>query len=131
MKLQWADVPPAGNGRAGQQFRRQLLPDKRLNTVRRNEILFKIGQGVGEIGKRADEMGASARRRTLAQEFRSLPECLHSTDRLSGKVMGADEERIIVQRLRTRRLVVCIVQANESISEKRCELTARLVNLRR
>src|SRR5271169_618332 len=74
-------------------------------------------------------MGPSARRRTLAKEFRSLPECLDAADRLSREVVGADEERIIVQRLRARRLVVGIVQANQSVSQKRGQLTTRLVNL--
>src|SRR5579863_348448 len=74
-------------------------------------------------------MGPSARRSTLAKEFRGLPECLDAADRFSRKVVGADKERIIVQRLGARRLVVGIVQANQSVSQKRGQLTARLVNL--
>src|SRR5580692_853824 len=74
-------------------------------------------------------MGPSPRRRTLAQELRGLPESLHAADRFSGKVVGPDEERIIVQGLRTRGLVVGIVQANQRISQKRCELTTCLANL--
>ena len=50
-------------------------------------------------------------------------------DCFSGEIVGADEERIVVQRLRAGRLVVGIVQTDESISQKRRELTARLVNL--
>ena len=108
---------------------RQLLPDERLNAVRRNEILLEVCQGVREIGKRAYEMSASARRRSLAKEFRGLPERLDAADGFSGKIVGADEERIIVQRLRARRFVVGIVQADESISQERCELAACIVNL--
>ena len=74
-------------------------------------------------------MRTSACRRTLAEEVWRLPECLDATDRFSGKVVGADEERIIVQRLRTRRLVVGIVQTNERISQERRQLTARIFNL--
>src|SRR5260370_28464267 len=75
-------------------------------------------------------MGASARRRTLAKQLGSLPESFHSADCFPGEIVGADEEWIIVQSLRARRLVVGIVQANESISQKRCELATRLLNLR-
>src|SRR5271154_6561159 len=75
-------------------------------------------------------MGTSSCRSTLTKEFRCLPESLHAADRFSGKVVGPDEERIIMQRLRTRRLVVGIVQANQGISQKRCQLTTRLADLR-
>src|ERR1700722_2216081 len=75
-------------------------------------------------------MGASASRRTLSHQLRCLPQCLHAFNRFSGKVVRADEERIIVQRLGAWRFVVGIVQTNQGIPQERSELTACFVNLR-
>src|ERR1700722_9265460 len=129
VKFHRADIPPARQDGAGQQFRSQFLPDERLDTFRRDEILLNRSKRVGQVGKRANKMRASSRRRTLAEELWSLPECPHAGDGFSGKVVRTDEERIIVQRLSSRRLVVGVVQTNERISQERGELAARIVNL--
>src|SRR5579864_1437002 len=74
-------------------------------------------------------MGASTRRRALAEKSRCLPERPNTGDCFASKVVRADEQRIIVERLRARRLVVGIVQPHESVSEEGGKLTARFFNL--
>src|SRR5579859_608988 len=74
-------------------------------------------------------MGASTGRRALAQNLRCLPECLHAGKGISRKVVRADEERIVVQRLRPWWFVVRIVQTNQGISEESCKQAPGLINL--
>src|SRR5260221_7164528 len=128
VKFQRADIPPARQDGTGQQFRSHFLPDECLDTFRCDEILLNRSQRVGQVGKRTNKMRASSRRRTLAEELGRLPKCPNAADGVSGKVVRTDEERIMVQRLSARRLVVGVVQTNERISQERGELSARLVN---
>src|SRR5579862_9055540 len=75
-------------------------------------------------------MSAAARRRALSEQLRSLPQRLDALDAVPGKIMGAYEQRIIVQRLCTGRFIVGVVQTDQGISQERPELTARFLNLR-
>src|SRR5258707_14984490 len=122
MKFQRADIPPARQDGTGQQFRSQFLPDECLDTFWRDEILLNRSQRVRQVGKGAHKMRASSRRRTLPEELWRLPERPYAADGLSGKVVRTDEERIIVQRLSARRLVVGVVQTNQRISQERGKL---------
>src|SRR5580692_6721363 len=74
-------------------------------------------------------MRASTRRSPLTQKDGRLPERLDTGHRLSGKIVRADEERVVVQRLSTRRFVIRIVQTDETVPEKRREFPTRFINL--
>src|SRR5207302_8764155 len=67
--------------------------------------------------------------RTLATEFGGGPDGLDAGHRLRGKIMGADEQRIIVQGLRARWFVVGVIQTHKSIPQERSELTAGILEL--
>src|SRR5271170_5147272 len=74
-------------------------------------------------------MGSAARRRSLAKHLRSLPDMFDARDRVSRKIVGADEKRIVMQNLRSRRFVIRVVQANQRIPQKWAQLAARLLHL--
>ena len=115
-------VPPAGQGGADQKISRDFLPDQGLYIFRSNEVFFRGRQHVGQLGQRTNQIGATACRGSLVEQFRSLPELGHPHDGFSGKVVGADKERVVVQELGTRRLVVGVIEANHRVAEKRREL---------
>jgi hypothetical protein len=52
---------------------------------------------------------------TLAQELRRLPDRLYSADGFGGEVVGADEQRVIVQGLSAWRLIISVVETDQSI----------------
>jgi len=61
-------------------------------------------------------MGASPSGRTLAEEKRSLPDCLDATDRFGAKVVGANEEGVNVQSLGAWRLVIgCLLYTSRCV----------------
>ena len=74
-------------------------------------------------------MSPSAGRITLAKELGGLPHCLYATYRFSGKVVGPDEEWVVVQSLGTRRLIIRIIQTHKGVSQEGSELTASLFEL--
>jgi len=74
-------------------------------------------------------MGASPSRRACAQEVRSLPKCLDAANRLSNKVVRANQKRIVVECLSARRFVIGVVQPNQRVSQKRGEVSECFVDL--
>src|SRR5580658_3658587 len=74
-------------------------------------------------------MRATARRRSLTKQLRSLPDVFDTRNRVPREVMGADEKRIVMQNLRSRRFVVGVVQTDQRIPQEWAELAARLLHL--
>ena len=123
-------TPPARQGRTDQQVCRYLLPDQGLNVFRSNEVFFCGRQYVGQLGQRANQIGASTGRRSLVEQFRSLPELGHAHDGFARKIVRTHKERIVVQDLGARRLVVGVIQADQRVPEKRRKLAAGGFQLR-
>ncbi len=74
VQLAGADGPPAGKGGADDEVGYELLPDEGLNIFGRDEVLLGGGEGVGEIGQRAHEVGSAAGRGADAEQRGGLPE---------------------------------------------------------
>ncbi len=124
MKLGGANVPPAGKSGADEKIGDELFPDEGLDVFGGDEVLFGHGESVGEIGQRAHEISAAASGSAYAEEHWGLPELFGADDGDLGEVVGADEEGIVVEDLRAGWLVVGVVQADEGVAEKGCELAA-------
>ena len=65
-------VPPARNRRAEHHLRNQVAPDERLLARGNQEILFGLGQRVGQAGERADQLPAGAGGPAGSRTLRSL-----------------------------------------------------------
>src|SRR6266853_706896 len=81
-------------------------------------------------------MSPSARRPASAKQARRSPGLLSSGGRFPGiipsrKIMGADEEGVIVEHLSTRRLIVRVIQPHQSVPQKGSELAPSLSDLGR
>src|SRR5947209_10674319 len=66
-----------------------------------------------------------------AKQEWGMPGLVTGYDRQSGKIVIADKERVIVKHLSARGLIVGIIQADQSVSQERSELTACLGSLLR
>ena len=115
---------------AAHQARDHLVPDERLHIFRHGEILLHLGQHVGQIGERPGKVRAAAGRPAAAKDARDLPGLLRAGGHLSGKVVGAHQQRIIVQRLRGGRLVVGVIEAHQSVAHERREFASRVGQFR-
>ena len=75
-----------------------MLPDQRLHVIGRNEVLFRLRKRVGQIGKRPDQVRAASGGRAGTKKPRRLPADGPRADYgVSGEIMRADKERVIVQ----------------------------------
>src|ERR1700683_5419573 len=74
-------------------------------------------------------MSPTSSGRTLAEEGGGPPNRFYATERFCRKVVGADKERIIMQSLGAGRLIIGVVQTNQSVPQERSELTASLFQL--
>ena len=123
-----ADVPPTRQNGIGQNGWHQVGPNQRLDIFRSDKILFHLRQHVGQIGERSHQMRAAARGRSRAKEAGSLPErFLSAHHRLSGEIVRANEQRIVVQSLGARRFVIGVAETDERVAEERNQLSPRLV----
>ena len=74
-------------------------------------------------------MCASARRGTRAEQLRRLPQSSEADDSLSRKIVRANEKRIVVKNLGAGRLIICVIEAYQGVSQKGSELAAGLGEL--
>src|ERR1700730_15064665 len=74
-------------------------------------------------------MSASTRSPAAAEQARCLPGLFSAHGHVSGEIMEADEEGIIVESLSRRRLVVGVIESYQGISQERSELPASLRSL--
>ena len=124
-----ADSPPAGQDRVDEDVWDDLFPDQCLNIGRSNEVLFHVCQGIGQIGERAQQISAAAGSYADSDQIWSVPDVLDALHRGGSEVVGADEERIVVEDLSAGRLVVGVIQADQRVAEKGSEATARRFEL--
>ena len=125
------DAPPAGKDCADDEIGHELFPDEGLHVFGSDEVLLGGGEGVGEIGERAHEVSAAAGWRADSEEHGGLPELFGADDGDLGEVVRAHEERIVVKDLRAGRLVVGVVEADESVAKEGSELAAGCFELGR
>ena len=124
MELFRGDVPPAGVRCSGEEVGYELSPDEGLDAFRNNEVCLGGSEGVREIGQGAHEVCAAPGGHARAEKGRRLPHGVGAYDRDAEEVMGAHEEWIDVQELRSRWLVIGVVETNESIPQEGSELAA-------
>ena len=117
--------PTSAAGRSRQGIGHDLLPDQGLDTGRGDEVLLHAGERVGQIGERAQQICAAAGGNADSDQFRRAPDVLDALDGRGREVVGADEERIVVEDLSARGLVVGVIQADERVSEKGSKAAAR------
>src|SRR6266446_6096810 len=70
-------------------------------------------------------MCASTRRGAGAEQLRRLPQSFETDDSLSGKIVRANEKRIMVENLGAGRLIVGVIEAYESVPQEGSELAGR------
>ena len=124
VELGGADGPPARKGGADEEVGHEFFPDEGLNVFGGDEVLLGGGEGVGEVGERAHEIGAAAGGRAYSEERGGLPELLGADYGDFGEVVRADEEGIVVEDLRAGGLVVGVVETDESVAKEGSELAS-------
>src|SRR5207245_11756563 len=93
--------------------------------------LFRLREHLQQIGQRSHALTSDSRRPAEAEQERSMPSQNGGYDRQPGEIMVAHEKRVIVEHLRSGRLIVSVVQAHQSVSQKWGELAASVVRLLR
>ena len=94
------------------------MPDQGLNVLRNDEVLLRFSQHKRQIRERTSQVSAAACRQARTEHVGHVPGLPSAHRHFSGEVMRAHIKRIIEKNLSSRRLVVCVIQPHERVSQE-------------
>ena len=119
MQLASPQSPPARQNGASHEAGHKFAPDQSLHVFRNDKVLLNLGEYVGQVGERSNQVRASSSRRSLSKQMGRLPDRLDASDSFGGEIMRADQQRIVMKRLRAGRSIVRIVQTDQGVTLER------------
>src|SRR6185437_11268995 len=105
--------PPPRESRADYETWNHFAPNQSLHVLRYDEILFRCGECIREVGERTQEIGTTSRCNSYSDKTRHIPDVHHSFNRHRREVVRAHKQWIIVKNLSAGRLVIGIIQPHE------------------